>query len=100
MIKLHFQNTEEFEKVFKSRDMQITDAIVGGIQESLLFHKKTAQLFQVSFEGVELSYEISLHNSQWEVALESCLKHYTDAQESDKAIDTYLLQKEIRKWLS
>lgn len=100
MVKLHFGNTEEFEKLFKSRDIQITDAIVEGIQEALSFHKKTAQLFQVSFEEVELSYEISLPSNQWNIALDNCLKHYTEIQESNKAIDTYLLQKEVTKWLS
>ena len=100
MVKLHFKNTEEFEKLFKTRDEQVTDAIVEGIQEALSFNKKTAQLFEISFEEVELSYEISLPSNQWNTALESCLKHYTDIQESDKAIDTYLLQKEVTKWLS
>lgn len=100
MVKLHFKNTDEFERVFKAKDEEVTDAMVQGIQESLSFHKKTAHLFEITFENADLVYEISLPCSQWETALQTCLKHYTDLESSDKAIDTYLLQKEVRKWLS
>jgi hypothetical protein len=100
VVKLHFKNTDEFEKVFKVKDESITDAIVQGVQEAVSFQKKTAQLFEISFDEVDLAYEISLPSSQWETALENCLDHYREIEESDKAIDTYLLQKEVRKWLS
>jgi hypothetical protein len=100
VVKLHFKNTDEFEKVFKVKDESITDAIVEGVQEAVSFQKKTAQLFEISFEEVDIAYEISLPSSQWEIALENCLNHYREIEESDKAIDTYLLQKEVRKWLS
>ena len=100
MKKLHFQNTSEFERVFKTKDKIITDSIVSAINEAYQFQKKTANLFQVSFEDVEIAYDIDLPSTQWEIALESCLEHYREKGESDLAIDTYLLQKEVRKWLS
>ena len=100
MRKLHFENTNEFERVFKAKDEEITDAIVKGIEEAYSFHKKSAGLFEISFEDIEMSYEISLPAAQWEVALDRCLEHYEHLQESDKAIDTYLLKKEVTKWLS
>lgn len=100
MVKLHFENTNEFEKLFRTKDESITDAIVEGIQDAISFHKKTANLFQISFENVDLVYEISLPSSQWDVALENCLEHYRNIEQSDKAIDTYLLQKDVREWLS
>jgi hypothetical protein len=100
MKKFHFENTTEFEKVFKGTDIRITDAIVAGIQEALSFQKKTASLFEVTFDHEEIAFEISLQSGQWEIALESCLNHYREIEEADKAIDTYLLQKEVRKWLS
>ena len=100
MKKLHFENTDEFERVFKAKDEAVTDSIVEAIQEALSFQKKTANLFEVSFEDVELVYEISLPATQWDIALESSLEHYRGMEEVDKAIDTYLLQKEVRKWLS
>lgn len=95
MTYLHFENTDEFERVFKKKDKEITDAIAKGIQEALSGKKKTAQLFDISFENVDISYQITLPKSQWNKALQSCLEHYTEIGESDKAIDVYLLKKQL-----
>ena len=100
MRKLHFENTDEFERVFKATDEEVTDAMVEGIQEAFTYQKTSAELFEITFEDAELVYEITLPSTQWELALETCLNHYRDLALSDKAIDTYLLQKDIRKWLS
>lgn len=100
MKKLHFENTDEFERVFKATDEEVTDAMVEGIQEAFTYQKKSAELFEITFENADLVYEITLPSTQWELALETCLNHYRDLELSDKAIDTYLLQKDIRKWLS
>ena len=100
MRKLHFENTDEFERVFKATDEEVTDAMVEGIQEAFTYLKKSAELFEITFEDADLVYEITLPSTQWELALETCLTHYRDLEASDKAIDTYLLQKDIRKWLS
>lgn len=74
--------------------------MVEGIQEAFMFHKKSADLFEITFDDADLVFEISLPSTQWELALETCLNHYRDLDQADKAIDTYLLQKNIRKWLS
>jgi len=100
MRKLHFENTDEFERVFKATDEEVTDAMVEGIKEAFTYQKKSAELFEITFENADLVYEITLPSTQWELALETCLNHYRDLELSDKAIDTYLLQKDIRKWLS
>ena len=100
MKKLHFENTDEFERVFKAKDEEVTDAMVEGIQEAFSFQKKSAELFEITFKDIDLVYDISLPSTQWEVALETCLNHYRDLEQSDKAIDVYLLQKGIRLWLS
>jgi|TARA_R100000030_G_scaffold71676_1_gene55214 hypothetical protein len=100
MKKMKFESTDEFERVFKTHDKEITDAIVLGIEEAYKFHKKTANLFEISFDEAELVYEISLPSNQWEIALESCMDHYRNIGEIDSSIDVYLLQKEVRKWLS
>ena len=100
MRKLHFENTDEFERVFKATDEEVTDAMVEGIQEAFTYQKKSAELFEITFEDADLVYEITLPSTQWELALETCLNHYRELEASDKAIDTYLLQKDIRKWLS
>ena len=97
MKKIKFQNTDEFERVFKKRDLEITDVIYESIEEASNSKKKTANLFEISFEDVDLTYDITLPNSQWETALQSCLDIYTELSESDKAIDTYLLKKRVSK---
>lgn len=96
MRKMHFENTNEFERVFKKKDEEVTDAIAEAIQEALEGKKKTAYLFQVSFEDAEMSYEITLPSTQWETALKTCLEHYTQIDASDKAIEVYLMQKQIK----
>tara|TARA_R110002072_G_scaffold209893_1_gene367507 strand:+ start:802 stop:1104 length:303 start_codon:yes stop_codon:yes gene_type:complete len=100
MKKLHFENTDEFERVFKTKDEEVTDAMVEGIQEAFSFQKKSAQLFEITFKDADIVYDISLPSTQWEIALETCLEHYREMDLADKAIDTYLLQKGIRLWLS
>jgi len=100
VVKLHFENTAEFERVFKTKDEEVTDAFFSGIKEAFTYQKKSAELFEISFEDADLIYEITLPSSQWELALETCLNHYRELDLADKAIDTYLLQKDIRKWLS
>ena len=49
MKKMKFDNTDEFERVFKTHDKEITDAIFEGIEEAYKFHKKSAYLFEISF---------------------------------------------------
>jgi|TARA_R110002153_G_scaffold262987_1_gene424127 hypothetical protein len=100
MKKLHFENTDEFERIFKAQDEDVTDAMLEGIEEAFSFQKKTADLFEITFQDIDIVYEITLPSSQWELALETCLEHYREMELSDKAIDTYLLQKGIREWLS
>ena len=100
MKKLHFENTDEFERVFKAKDEEVTDAMVEGITEAFSFQKKSAELFEITFQDIDIVYEITLPSTQWEIALETCLNHYRNLEQSDKAIDVYLLQKGIRQWLS
>lgn len=100
MKKMQFENTDEFERVFKNTDKEITDAIYEGIVKAYNAKKKSAYLFEISFKDAELVYEITLPSTQWELALESCMGHYRDVGETDLSIDVYIFQKEIRKWLS
>ena len=100
MRKIKFTNTDEFERVFKKQDQDITDSIYESIQEAHQANKRTANLFEISFEDVDLIYDISLPISQWETALQSCLDIYTKLNESDKAIDTYLLKKTVNEQLN
>ena len=78
MKKLHFENTDEFERVFKAKDEEVTDAMVEGIQEAFSFQKKSAQLFEITFKDADIVYDFSLPSTQWEIALETCLEHYRE----------------------
>jgi hypothetical protein len=93
-MKLSFSNIKEFEDLFKTPNLDVANGIVDGIQKSHVKKKKTALLFEFSFEGDEYEYSISLPKDQWEVALKACLKKYEEAELFDQAIDTYqLIQK-------
>lgn len=98
MKKLVFTSTEEFSEYFKGKSPELTNAIVHAIREAFMFHKKTANLFEISFEENDTLFEISLPHKQWISALENCLKHYEEWEMNDDAIDTYLLIKEIKLW--
>jgi hypothetical protein len=45
---------------------------------------------------MDTSFEISLTSKEWLTALENCLKHYSEWEMSDEAIDTYLLIKKLK----
>lgn len=98
MIKLHFENTEEFEGLFKTKKIAVTEGIVKGIETAMTRNKKSADLFQLSFGDSEMMYELSLPRSQWVPALESCLDHYHELQLADEAIDTWKLLEAAKLW--
>jgi len=92
MINLKFSSTEEFETLFRKKNTQVTDGIVLGVEKALTNQKKQAELFNISFDDVELAYEITLPQSQWTIALQSCLDFYHEkGGETDKCIDTWKL---------
>ena len=96
MVKLHFQTTAEFEGLFKRKNREVTDTIVSAVGESIAKRKKTALLFEVSFDDVEIAYEISLPEKEWSAALQSCLDHYHSLKLSDEQIDTWKLLELIK----
>lgn len=91
MVKLNFTTTEEFETLFKTNNKKVTDGIVLGIETAITTRKKSADLFEISFDTVDLVYEIALPQSQWIPALENCLDFYHRENEADAAIDTWKL---------
>ena len=96
MVKLHFNSTEEFEGLFKSKKKAVTDSIVIGIEDAMQKNKRSADLFEVTFAEVDLAYEISLPKSQWQQALEQCLDHYHSLSLADEAIDTWKLLEAVK----
>lgn len=94
-MKLSFTNINEFEKMFLSPNIKVADGIVRGIRSSLSKKKKSALLFEFSFEGDEYEYTVSLPKEQWNTALKACLKKYEEFELFDQAIDTYQLIQEV-----
>ena len=96
MRKLEIESLEQLESIFRERSVDMTNNIREGIQEAMKNKKKTAILFEIFMDGMETSFEISLSKREWITALENCLKHYSEWEMGDEAIDTYLLIKELK----
>lgn len=98
MVKLHFTSTDEFEGLFKRKNLSVTRSIVQGIEEAMQGNKRTALLFEITFEDADTMYEISLPESQWTIALESCLEHLHAQNLADEAIDCWKLLEVAKSW--
>lgn len=96
MVDLHFTSPEEFANIFKSKSEKVTDAIVKQIEQAVLENKRTAKLFNISFDDSDVAFEISLGSHQWVQALESCLEHYHKLNRADDCIDTWKLIEAIK----
>ena len=98
MKKLEFASPEEFSEYFKGKSQDLTDAIVLAIREAVQFQRKTANLFQITFDGTDSVFEISLSKKEWVTALENCLSHYHEWEMHDDEIDTWQLIQEVKTW--
>ena len=96
MVKLHFESAVEFEGLFKSQTIKVTRSIIGGIQKAVIENERTALLFEITFEDVGTSYEISLPKSQWLTALERCLEHLHKEELTDEQIDCWKLLEAVK----
>ena len=96
MRKLQIESLDELESIFREKSVDMTNSIRESIQEALDKGKKTALLFEIELEGMYTSFEISLTSKEWVTALENCLKHYTEWEMSDDAIDTWQLIQKIK----
>ena len=98
MVKLHLKSTEEFEDLFKNKTIKVTEHIVEGISNAMQKNQRTAELFEISFEGVEMVYEITLPQAQWSTALQSCLDMFHEHDMGDECIDTWKLLEAAKVW--
>jgi len=96
MVKLHFNTTDEFESLFKRKTLSVTRSIISGIEKAAQGRKKTAPLFEITFEDVDMMYEISLPQSQWQGALENCLEHLHAEDLADEQIDCWKLLEAVK----
>ena len=98
MKKLKLKDAEEFEDLFRNKTMKVTNHIVESISYAMENNIKVADLYEVSFEGEEMVYEISLPQNQWSTALQSCLDMYHKEGLSDECIDTWKLLETAKVW--
>lgn len=96
MVKLTFKSTEEFTNLFTSKKKKVTDAIVQGIESAMNKKKRTADLFEVTFEEAEQMFEITLPSVEWETALTAALDHYHSIEANDECIDTWQLLEKVK----
>lgn len=97
MRRLTVEGINEFSDMFREKTVDMTTSIRNSIQEALDQNKKTANLFEVEFEGVETIMEITLPRNQWKTALDNCLKHFHEWNMPDDEIDTFLLLKKLEQ---
>ena len=98
MVKLHFNSTEDFEGLFKRKSLSVTRSIIQGVEDAMQKNKKTAPLFEITFEDADNMYEIALPQSQWVNALESCLEHLHAQNLADEEIDCWKLLEAAKSW--
>lgn len=92
---LTFETIDEFQKLFKEKNLEITEHIFNGIRSAVKSNAYTANLFDISLEGDENVYEISMSRDKWPEALEQVKMYYHDFSEYDKAIDAHLLIQKV-----
>jgi hypothetical protein len=95
MRQFVFETPEEFDAFFTGKNVQVTEAITDGIRVAVQARKKHADLFEVTFEGADTAFDISLPSTEWPQALAKCLEIYEQEEMYDDAIDTYQLIKQV-----
>ena len=98
MVKLHFKSTDEFQVLFKKKTLSVTRSIISGIEDAMRKNKRSALLFEITFDEVDMMYEISLPQSQWQNALENCLEHLHAQNLPDEEIDCWKLIEAVKSW--
>lgn len=95
MKTLKFKSLTEFQQAVEKPTPTLSTIIYESIQESYDKGEQSSRLFNVSLDSEQVDYEITLPKKQWAKALESCLKDFEAFEESDMAIDCYLLRKKL-----
>lgn len=96
MKKIELASVEDINKIFATESVEITNGIRECIQEAVAENKKIVCLFEISIEGFDSVFEISLAKKEYITALENCLKLYEKWEMGDEALDTYLLIKQLK----
>lgn len=95
MKTFKFESLAEFEAAVKEPTPSLSIVIYSSIEESYEKGETSSKLFNVLLDSEQVEYEITLPKKQWVKALDSCLKDFEAFEESDMAIDCYLLRKKL-----
>lgn len=95
MKNFNFDSFFDFKEAIENGKAELSKTVFYSIQESFNNNLKTSKLFTIGIEEDGLEYEIALPRSQWANALKGCLRDFEAFEESDLAIDSYLLRKKL-----
>jgi len=91
----NFDSPTEYVNFVKTNKSEVTKAIVQGINLALDLELDNAVILELNFDRQKQAFEISLDKSQWETSLNACIDIFVENNESDNAIDTYLVKKKL-----
>jgi len=95
MKKLKIASVKDLDEIFKVESIEMITNIRDSIEEALRSNKRVAQIFEISMEDFDSTFQIELSRKDWTTALNNCLEHYEKWEMGDHALDTYLLLKEV-----
>jgi len=99
MINLTFKDREEFERLFTPNNGELVAQMSDTIREASEAKKNTAEIFLISFDNSDFSYEVTIAKKEWPVVLQQCLEYYHKNEMSDECIDVWQLLDKIKKEL-
>jgi hypothetical protein len=92
-LKLKLESIEDFQQMMESKDIRITESIVGGILKNLNTKKKEIKVLSINFKDDDSIFEISVDKEYFIETLEENLpifakeERYEDCQIIKNAID-------------
>lgn len=95
---LEFESLTEYERYFTKNKSTIARTIAEGIDKAYESEKEEALIFEIGFENSDqIVYEVSVERGEWVRTLDACLDIFTKEEDSDGAIDTFLIKKKLLK---
>lgn len=93
-----YSTIEEFEEAYQDSAVlaEHSREMVKAISEGFEKGTKEVEVFAIDIEHLNEFYVVKSKASEWEFALESCLRHLEKVGAVDDAIDTYELIKKIK----
>jgi len=87
--------SEDYLDFFRDRKVEVTNAICNGIEVAFETQQDVANVFEVDFIDSLSVYEVSIDKKDWSDTLTSCMNIFQEHNESDMAIDAYMLKKKV-----